>query len=105
MSGTIDPPKVIVQTIRINNYRYALSNFIPHTSVMYGIDCFQDMTLVKSIVGLLEGEQYKEWTTDEWLDRFIKQKVEEQPDVEVVEPVEPVETVEPVEPEPSFTEV
>lgn len=95
MSGTIDPPKVIVQTISINNYRYALYNLVPHTSVQYGIDCFQDTTLVKSIVGLLEGEQYKEWTTDEWLDRFIKQKVEELPDVEPPAPV----------PEPSFTEV
>jgi len=86
MSGTIDPPKIIVATLTINNYRYALSNLIPHTSVQYGIDCFNDTTLVKSITGLLEGEQYKEWMTDDWLDRFIKQKVEELPDV----PVEPI---------------
>lgn len=90
MSGTIDPPKIIVATLTINNYRYALSNLIPHTSVQYGIDCFNDTTLVKSITGLLEGEQYKEWTTDDWLDRFIKQKVELS-DVQV-EPV-PVDTV------------
>jgi hypothetical protein len=31
---------------------------------------------VKYISGLLEGEQYKEWTTDEWMDAFIKNKVE-----------------------------
>ena len=92
MSGTIDPPKIIVATLTINNYRYALSNFIPHTSVVYGIDCFNDTTLVKSITGILEGEQYKEWTTDDWLDRFIKQKVEELPDVQVpiVEPDVPI---------------
>jgi hypothetical protein len=104
MSGTIDPPKIIVATLTINNYRYALSNLIPHTSVVYGIDCFNDNVLVKSITGLLEGEQYKEWTTDDWLDSFIKQKVEELPDIQVESsPVEthvetPVETVEaPVE--------
>ena len=89
MSGTIQPPKIIVATLTINNYRYALSNFIPHTSVVYGIDCFNDTTLVKSITGILEGEQYKEWTTDDWLDRFIKQKVEELPDVQVEPIVEP----------------
>ena len=106
MSGTIDPPKIIVATLTINNYRYALSNFIPHTSVVYGIDCFNDTTLVKSITGLLEGEQYKEWTTDDWLDRFIKQKVEELPDVQVpiIEPpvVDPEPIIESpiVEPEP-----
>jgi hypothetical protein len=83
MSGTIDPPKIIVATLTINNYRYALSNLIPHTSVVYGIDCFNDDVLVKSITGLLEGDQYKEWMTDDWLDRFIKQKVEELPNVQM----------------------
>lgn len=73
----LDPPVVIVETLTINNYRYALSNLIPHTSVVYGIDCFNDSVFVKSITGLLEGEQYKEWTTDDWLDAFIKTKVEE----------------------------
>ena len=95
MSGTIDPPKIIVTTLTINNYRYALSNLIPHTSVVYGIDCFNDDVLVKSITGLLEGEQYKEWTTDDWLDSFIKQKVEELPDIQVEPtPETPVETPE-----------
>ena len=102
MSGIIDPPKIIVATLTINHYRYALSNLIPHTSVVYGIDCFNDTTLVKSITGLLEGEQYKEWTTDDWLDRFIKQKVEELSDVETelcVEqevPVDPEPVIDPV---------
>jgi hypothetical protein len=73
----LDPPVVIVETLTINNYKYALSNLIPHTSVVYGIDCFNDSVFVKSITGLLEGDQYKEWTTDDWLDAFIKSKVEE----------------------------
>ena len=86
-SFVVDPPKIIVETLSINNYKYALGNLIPHTSVAYGIECFHDTTLVKSIQGILEGDQYKEWTTDDWLDRFIKSKVEELPDVEVkVEP-------------------
>lgn len=76
MSGIVEPPKTIVETITFNNYRYALSNIIPHTSVNYGIDCFQDVTLVKSIWGIIEGEQYKEWTTDDWMDRYIKSIVE-----------------------------
>ena len=77
MSGIIEPPKIIVKTLEINSYKYVLYNLIPHTSVQYGIDCFQDTTLVTSITGLLEGEQYKEWTTDDWLDAFIRTKVEE----------------------------
>ena len=105
MSGIIDPPKIIVATLTINHYRYALSNLIPHTSVVYGIDCFNDTTLVKSITGLLEGEQYKEWTTDDWLDRFIKQKVEELPDIETESPVDPVPVETIVEPIPVDTPV
>ena len=86
-SFVVEPPKIIVETLTINNYTYALGNLIPHTSVVYGIECFHDTTLVKSIQGILEEEQYKEWTTDDWLGRFIKSKVEELPDVEVrVEP-------------------
>lgn len=77
MSGIVEPPKIIVQTLSINNYRYGLSNLIPHTSVKYQIDCFNDTIYIKTIQGLLEGEQYKEWTTDDWLDAFIKSKVEE----------------------------
>jgi hypothetical protein len=84
---SINPPKVIVQTISINNYTYSVGNVIPHTSAEYLVNCFQDTILVKCFSGLLEGEQYKEWTTDDWLDRFIKQKIEDLPDVEVVEPV------------------
>ena len=73
----LEPPVVIVETLTINNYKYGLGNLIPHTSVAYGIECYNDTTLVKSIIGVLEGEQYKEWTTDDWLDAFIKTKVEE----------------------------
>jgi hypothetical protein len=106
MSGIVEPPKVIVQTISINNYTYSLGIVVPHISAEYIINCFQDTILVKRFGGLLEGEQYKEWTTDDWLDRFIKQKVDELPDVEVIEPV-PVKVIEPVPesaPEPTFTE-
>jgi hypothetical protein len=84
MSGLIEPPKVIVKTLSINNYRYGLSNLIPHTSVFYSIECYSDTTFVKSIQGILEGEQYKEWTTDDWLDAFIKSKIEALSDSEPV---------------------
>jgi len=73
---TLTTPVTVVNTLTINNYRYALSNIILHTSVTYGIDCFNDNTLVKSIVGVVEGEQYREWTTDDWMDAFIKSKVD-----------------------------
>jgi len=76
MSGIVDPPKIFVESLTINNYAYALSNLKPHTSVQYSINCFNDTIYVKSINGLLEGEQYKEWTNDDWLDAFIKSKVE-----------------------------
>jgi hypothetical protein len=76
MSGIIEPPKSLIETLEINNYKYVLYNLIPHTSVQYGISCFNDTMLVKTIEGIIEGEQYKEWMTDEWLDAFIKSKVE-----------------------------
>jgi hypothetical protein len=98
MSGTIDPPKAILQYI--TKYTYSLTNLIPHTSVSYAINCYNENAYVLTITGILEGEQYKEWTTDEWLDRFIKQKVEELPYI----PVTPAPPTPPA-PEPTFTEV
>lgn len=80
MSGffTLDPPNIFVETktIKINKYSYKLSNIIPHTSVIYSICCYNDDNQVKYISELLDGEQYKEWTTDDWMDAFIKSKVE-----------------------------
>jgi hypothetical protein len=76
MSGTIDPPKVFTETATITRFVYELNNLVPHTSVEYVIVCFNGDTLVKTMIGLLDGEQYKEWTTDEWMDAFIKSKVE-----------------------------
>ena len=73
----LDPPVVVVETLMINKYSYAVSNLIPHKSVQYDIYCYNNTVFVKHITGLLEGEQYKEWTTDDWLDTFIKIKVEE----------------------------
>ena len=75
MSGIVDPP--ILVTSGINRYTYAINNLIPHTSALYYIYCYSDDTLVRSIEGILEGQQYKEWTTDDWLDVFIKSKVDE----------------------------
>ena len=77
MSGTIQPPKIIIKTLEINRYTYDLINLIPHKSVQYRIFCYCGDVEVKYVTGLLEGEQYKEWTTDDWLDAFIKTKVEE----------------------------
>ena len=77
MSGIVEPPVVIVDTIKITRYEYVLSDLKPHKSIQYAIYCYNDNVLVKNVSGLLEGEQYKEWTTDDWLDTFIKAKVEE----------------------------
>jgi len=74
MSGIID--KTITETLTITRYVYSVSDLIPHTSVQYHIYCYNEDTLVKSLTGLLEGDLYKEWTTDDWLDDFIKSKVE-----------------------------
>ena len=89
MSGIVDPPKIIVQTLEINRYTYDLINLIPHTSAQYRIFCYNGDVEIKYITGLLEGEQYKEWTDDDWLDRFIRNIVETLPDVEEPEPVQP----------------
>jgi hypothetical protein len=76
MSGTIEPPKVFVETIIITRYEYGITELIPHTSAQYYIVCYNENTAVKTLQGILEGEQYKEWTTDDWLDQFMKSKVE-----------------------------
>ncbi len=73
---TVDPPKIIVETLTINNYKYTINKLIPHTSVLYSIDCFNDNVYVKNITGIIQGEQYMEWTNDDWLDSFIKSKVD-----------------------------
>lgn len=66
---------VETNTIKINKYRYAVTDLIPHTSVRYHIYCYDGSILVKHMTGLLEGEQYIEWTNDDYLDNFIKEKV------------------------------
>jgi hypothetical protein len=73
----LDPPKTVISSVIINNYTYTLVSLIPHTSVEYAIYCFNDLLCVKTIAGIIEGEQYKEWVDDDWLDRFIKSKIEE----------------------------
>jgi len=102
MSGIVDPPKIIVQTLEINRYTYDLINLIPHTSAQYRIFCYNGDVEIKYVTGLLEGEQYKEWTDDDWLDRFIKEKVDALPDVEIkpqpVQPDIPVEDIPIIEP-------
>jgi hypothetical protein len=75
MSGTVEPPKVVVETCTITRYAYSLIDVIPHTSVRYNIFCYNEDTFVKTVNGIIEGEEYKEWTTDDWMDRYIKEKV------------------------------
>lgn len=96
MSGTIIPSKIATETLIINNYKYTLSNIIPHTSVNYAICCYNDLLCVKVIQGLLEGEQYNEWTTDDWMDRFIKEKIETLPEIHVELPLQSETPVDPV---------
>jgi hypothetical protein len=76
MSGIVSPPKTVVESILITRYAYSLADVIPHTSVRYNIFCYNEETFVKAIEGIIEGIQYKEWTNDDWLDAFIKSKVD-----------------------------
>jgi hypothetical protein len=75
MDYTLDAEIVFVETKKINKYKYNLSNLIPHTSVRYDIYCFDDTVFIKHISGLLEGQEYVDWTNDDFLDTFIKAKV------------------------------
>jgi len=76
-----------------------LINLIPHTSAQYRIFCYSGDVEVKYVTGLLEGIQYKEWVDDDWLDRFIREKVESLPDIEL-RPIQPEIPLDPtVEPE------
>lgn len=72
----INPPIVSTTTNTINNYSYSVYNLIPHTSVQYRILLFQDNMVIKTINGLLDGDEYKAWTTDDYMDDFIKKKVD-----------------------------
>jgi len=73
----VDPPKSIVSTITFSNYSYNLCNLIAHTSVDYTICLFDDLMCVKTILGTVNGDQYTEWTTDDWMDAFIASIVDE----------------------------
>jgi hypothetical protein len=66
---------VLVETKKINKYKYVISDLIPHTSVHYDIYCFNDIVFIKQISGKLEGQEYLDWTNDDYLDNFIKAKV------------------------------
>jgi len=77
MSGIVEPPKTVQEILTITRYIYTLSDLIPHTSVQYNIYCYNNNTLVKCVTGLLDGIQYKEWVDDDYLDAFIKSKVEQ----------------------------
>lgn len=63
-------------TLKLTKYRYAVCELIPHTSVRYHLYLYQDDGIVKHITGMLEGEQYLEWKTDDYLDRFIQSVVD-----------------------------
>ena len=72
---TLESEIILIETKKINKYTYLLSNLIPHTSVQYDIDCFHDNVYIKRITGTLEGQVYLDWTNDDFLDNFIKEKV------------------------------
>ena len=76
MSGIVDPPKIIFETFKITRYMYFLSDIITHTSVSYVIHCFDGDVSVKVIRGIIEGEEYNQWTSDDWMDAYIKSKIE-----------------------------
>jgi hypothetical protein len=63
-------------TLNFTKYRYVVTDLIPHTSVRYNIYLYEGEVLVKHVSGLLEGEQYLEWKTDDYLDRFIQSIVD-----------------------------
>lgn len=77
MSGILDPPKIIVETFKITRYMYFLSDLISHKSVSYVIHCFDGDVSVKVITGVIEGEEYNQWTSDDWMDAYIKSKIDE----------------------------
>jgi len=72
---TLESEIILIETKKINKYKYFLLNLIPYTSVQYVIDCFDNDVHVKCITGLLEGQEYLDWKTDDYLDNFIKAKV------------------------------
>ena len=63
-------------TLKITKYRYVVIDLIPYTSVRYHIYLYEEEALVKHVSGLLEGEQYLEWKTDDYLDNFIQSVVD-----------------------------
>jgi hypothetical protein len=72
----INPPIVNTTIVTMNKYTYEVYNLIPHTSVQYRILLYNDENLINTIYGLLDGDEYKAWTTDDYIDDFIKTKVD-----------------------------
>ena len=52
MDYTLDSEIVLIETKKINKYKYVVSNLIPHTSIHYDIYCFDDKDFIKQISGL-----------------------------------------------------
>ena len=75
MDFTLESEIVFVETKKINRYNYRISNLIPHTSIQYDIYCYDGVLFIKQISGLLQGQDYLDWTNDDFLDNFIKAKV------------------------------
>ena len=72
----INPPIVNTTIVTMNKYTYELVNLIPHTSVEYRIFLYDDEKFIKGIDGIVDGDEYKAWTTDDYMDDFIKTKVD-----------------------------
>ena len=84
MYYTLDSAIVLIETTKINKYKYVLSNLIANKSIQYDIYCYDDTitsdgltspVFIKHITGILEGEEYSQWINDDYLDNFIKAKV------------------------------
>jgi len=73
---TLESEIVLIETIKINNYKYELSNFVPHDSVQYHIYCYNDDVFIKHVTGMISGQEYLDWIDDDYLDNYIKVKVQ-----------------------------
>lgn len=77
--ANLEEPIVLVETTTstITKYRYALTEFVPHTEVSFHLYCYDESDkLVKHIMGKIEGEEYIAWGADDtYIDDLMKAKV------------------------------
>ena len=77
----LDTPIVVVETsyITISKYRFIITDIKLNLEMSYQIFCYgsdDDIKILKTIVGKIEGPEYQAWGTDDsYIENYIRDQV------------------------------